>query len=458
MHNARNQQTSSSTQGADLARALSYAVYDLTGALLGLAALPLLPLLCLTRYRHGLGERLGWLPAAVRGLHRPVWVHAASVGEVLAAAPLVQRLRAEMPGCPIVVSTTSVTGRETARARLGADAAMLLPADIRCITNRVMRLIQPRCVILVETELWPALLRAARRCDVPAILVSGRISERSARRYAWVPGVTRAMLSQVSRLAMQTEADAARIIALGAPAARVLVVGSLKLAREAPMQSLTAAAHGPAALALGDERPVFIAASTHPGEEDMVLDACSALWEQCPEMLLVIAPRRPERFDEVAQLLARAGVAAERRSQLHGSEPRGSELRGPVAPATRVLLLDTLGELPDLLPMARAVFVGGTIAAVGGHNILEPGLSGKPVAFGPHTANVAAAAEALLENGAATLVHDAQELRAEWLRLLAHPEIAGAMGASARAVIDASAGVAERTLAIVRACMREAAR
>jgi len=430
-----------------LARALSYGAYDLTGTLLGLVALPLLPLLCLTRYRHGLGERLGRLPAAVRRLHRPVWVHAASVGEVLAAAPLVQRLRADMPGCPIVVSTTSVTGRETARARLGADAAILLPADIRCITNRVMRLIQPRCLILVETELWPALLRSARRCDVPAILVSGRISERSARRYAWVPWVTRAMLSQVNRLAMQTEADAARVIALGAPAARVLVVGSLKLAREAPTKPLTAAPHGSAALALGDERAVFIAASTHPGEEDMVLDACSALWEQCPEMLLVIAPRRPERFDEVAQMLARAGVAGERRSQL----------RGPVAPATRVLLLDTLGELPDLLPIARSVFVGGTIAAVGGHNILEPGLSGKPVAFGPHIANVAAAAEALLENSAATLVHDAQELRAEWLRLLAHPEIASAMGASARAVIDASAGVAERTLAIIRSCMVEGA-
>lgn len=429
-----------------MARALSYAAYDLTGTLLGLIALPCLPLLCLTRHRHGIGERLGWLPAAVRSLHRPVWVHAASVGEVLAAAPLIQQLRSQSPGCPILVSTTSLTGRDTARSRRAGDAAILLPVDIGWITDRVMRRIQPRCLILVETELWPALLRSAARHQVPAVLVSGRISERAARRYARVRWLTGAMMPHVSRFAMQSEADAVRIVALGAPASRVEVVGSLKLAREATAERRAAAPHAAAARALVDGRVVVIAASTHPGEEDMALAACGGVWEHCPEVLLLIAPRRPERFDEVAQMLARAGVAWERRSQL----------RGPVARATRVLLLDTLGELPDLLPIARSVFVGGTIATVGGHNILEPGLSGKPVAFGPHIANVAAAAEALLKNGAATLVHDAQELQAEWLRLLMHPEIASAMGASARAVIDASAGVAERTLAIVRACMVEA--
>lgn len=419
---------------------LSYAAYDLVGNLLGLAALPLLPFLLLTRHGRGLGERLGRLPLALRRLRRPVWVHAASVGEVFAAEPLIQQLRQKRPELQIVVSTTSVTGRETACAHLAVDAALLLPADIGWIVDRVLRSVQPTCLIIMETEIWPALIRAAARHGVPIVMVSGRISARAAARYSWIRWLTRPVLSQLSAFAMQTEADAERIVTLGAPPARVQVVGSLKFARAA-----TAAPSRPETLAsetaaLVNGRPLLVAASTHPGEEQMVLDACGPLWAEHPALLLLIAPRRPQRFDEVDQVLSRARLRRERRSQL----------RGPVQSATQVLLLDTVGELPHVLPTACAVFVGGTIASVGGHNVLEPALFGKPVAFGPHTANVDAAARALLDGGAATRVGDAQQLHAEWQRLLAQPQAAVEMGRRGAAVIAARAAVAEQTFEVVR--------
>jgi 3-deoxy-D-manno-octulosonic-acid transferase len=417
---------------------VSYVAYDLAGMVLSLCALPVLPFLLLTRHGRGFGERLGRLPDTLRALPRPLWVHAASVGEVLAAEPLIERLR--QPEVPIIVSTTTITGRDTARARLGVDGVLLLPIDVRWIVDRVMRSLQPRCLVLVETEIWPALIRAATRHGVPSVMVSGRVSARAAQRYGLIRWLTRAVLSQLSACGMQTAADAARIIAMGAPAARVQVLGSLKFARAAASMGEAA----PAAMAaLVDERPLLVAASTHPGEEQLVLDACAELWTQHPRLLLLIAPRRPERFDEVDRLLALRGVRHERRSAQ----------RARVGEATQVLLLDTIGELPNVLAAATAVFVGGTVAPVGGHNVLEPAVCGKPVAFGPHTANVHAAAEALVDSGAAVRVHDAGELAAEWRRLLAQPALAQERGAKGRAVIDAHAAVAERSAELVRRCM-----
>jgi 3-deoxy-D-manno-octulosonic-acid transferase len=415
--------------------------YDLAGNAAALAALPLLPLLLASRHGRGLGERLGWLAPAARALHRPLWVHAASVGEVLAAQPLIQECRRAWPDLPILVSTTSVTGRDTAGLQPGVDAAMLLPVDLGWIVGGVMRRLQPRCVVVVETEIWPALIRAAARQHVPLLIVSGRISERAAARYARIRWLMRPVLSQVSGFAMQTDADAARIVRLGAPAERVRVVGSLKFARAAMRPAERASTLEPPALPNG--RPLLIAASTHTGEEQMVLEACAGLWAEHPDVLLLVAPRRPERFDEVDHLLGRAGVRRERRSRMSG----------PVGAATRVLLLDSIGELPDFLPAARAVFVGGTIAPVGGHNVLEPAVFGKPAAFGPHTANVETAVEALLKGGAATRVADAAALHAEWKRVLRHPAAAEEMGARGRAVVAAHAAVAQRTFDLVRQCM-----
>jgi 3-deoxy-D-manno-octulosonic-acid transferase len=417
---------------------LSYTLYDLVGSLLGLLLLPVVPALLLTRYRRGLSQRLGRLPPPAVALRHPVWIHAASVGEVLAAEPLVRELRRHDPGLPILVSTTTVTGRETARTQLPADAVTLAPLDVCWIVNRVMRRIAPRCLVLVETELWPALLRAASSHGVPSVLVSGCISARSTARYARVGWLARAVLPQIRTFAMQTPADVERIVSLGAPAERVHVVGNLKFAR-----GVVAAGGAPApGAALVAGRRLLIAASTHAGEEQLVLDACGALWADHPDVLLLLAPRRPERFDEVAALVDRRGLVCARRSRTPG----------PLALTTQVLLLDTLGELPGFFPAATAVFVGGTTVPVEGHNVLEPAVYGKPVAFGPRVANVRDAAEALLAAGAAVVVPDAAALRREWERVLTDAEAGPRMGAHGRAVVDSRAAVAAHTADLVRRC------
>lgn len=414
------------------------ALYGAAGTVVRGVLLVLSPLLRRLQREHGIEERLGRIPAAVRALNCPVWVHAASVGEVLAASALIEQLRQHWPDRPVLLTTTSLTGRDTARARAGADAVMLLPLDVGAIVARVMRTVQPSILVLVETELWPALIRAAAGHGVPCVMVSGRVSAAAAARYAWVRPVLRSVLAQVRAFAMQTEADAERIRALGAPPERVQVLGNLKFARARSNHPVASGL----AVRLTADRLLLVAASTHPGEEAMVLQACGPLWEAYPGLLLLVAPRRPERFDEVSALLKQSGNRTERRSNL----------QDPVASATRVLLLDTVGELPDFLSLARAVFVGGTMLPVGGHNVLEPAVFGKPVAFGPYTQNVAAAAAALLEAGGGTRVHNSGELRTLWSELLQRPEVAARMGGRARQVVAANAAVAERTFEVVRRC------
>ncbi len=422
---------------------MGYLAYDLATHLGALLALPFLPLLWLTRHGDGLGERLGRVNAQARRLDRPIWIHAASVGEVLSVQPLVVALRRRYPRRPILVSTTSLTGRATARAKLQPDATMLLPADLSWIVSGALRQLRPWCLLIVETELWPGLLRAAARQGVPVMMVSGRVADRSAVHYARVRCLTHSMLAHVGLFAMQSAADAERIIGLGARPDRVHVTGSLKYAREA-----RSAEGRPAPL--GEwlrGRPLLVAASTQPTEEEFVVDACVPLWKTHPELLLVIAPRRPERFDEVAQSLQARGLRFQRRSQL----------QGPVAVETQVLVIDTIGELVDVFPLAGAVFVGGTVAPMGGHNVLEPAIFAKPVAFGPHTQNVAAAADALIAAAAAVRVRTSEELAAAWRDVLEQPTRAAATGARGRAVVAAEADVAERTIELAESFLNRSA-
>ncbi|MBI1817179.1 MAG: 3-deoxy-D-manno-octulosonic acid transferase [Deltaproteobacteria bacterium] len=425
---------------------MSRLAYDALGAVVTVVATPVLPVVALTRHGSGLGERLGVLPESVRALagRGAIWIHAASVGEVHAAAPLIEALHARQRGRPILVTTTSRTGREQARGLAGVAAAMLLPVDIRWIVARVVRFVAPSVLVIVETEIWPALLHAAADAGVPVVMVSGCISDRSVARFGFMGTVVgplmRDALARVTEFGMQTAADADRMMALGAPPDRVRVTGSLKYARLAPAQ-LPDVPHPLPGLA---GRPLLIAASTQPGEEQVVIEACAGLWSAYPDCVLLLAPRRPERFDEVDRLLQQAGVRRQRRSDL------GSAVR----PDTQAVLLDSVGELAGLLPTARAVFVGGTLAPLGGHNVLEPAAAGVPVCFGPCTENVAEAATALLVGGGATLVHDANELRALWRRLLADEGEARAIGARALAVVRARAAVIEDTVALVERALR----
>jgi 3-deoxy-D-manno-octulosonic-acid transferase len=401
---------------------LAEALYDVAAALF---TLPILALFLGRDAGSGLSERLGRLPASVRSLApAPLWIHAASVGEVWAAAPLVEQVRRRRAEIQLLISTTTVSGRAVAE-KLQPDAVTLLPIDGWRVVDRVLAAVRPRALVLVETEIWPGLLRAAQRTGTPVVVVSGRLSERSWRRARWVGPLYRAALKRVAAFGMQSEEDARRIVALGAPAERVQVAGSLKAGGlgavpESAVEGL-------------DGRPVLVAASTQPGEEEFVLEAARDLWDVSPELLLVVAPRRPERFDTVAGLVERSGLRYQRRSAM----------RDAVRPETQILLLDTLGELTGALPKCRAAFVGGTVAALGGHNVLEPALFGVPVAFGPHTENVATAARALLESTAGVRVQRPEDLCEVWTHWLRSPAEAAAAGARARAVASSlSAAVA----------------
>ncbi|MEO8604322.1 MAG: glycosyltransferase N-terminal domain-containing protein [bacterium] len=411
---------------------LAYWGYDAVGGLAALLALPAWPWLKQHGFGDGIEERLG--RAATPALAQPpFWLHCASVGETLSAAPLVGRLRERCPQRPLVVSTTTRSGRDVARDQLHADLATLLPVDALRTVDRVFRRVRPRALLVVETELWPGLLRAAARVGAATAIVSGRVSARSAERYRWAGPLFRAALGGVQAFGMQTEADAERIVGLGAPAARVRVTGSLKAARLLMPDT-------PPPLAGLEARRVLLAASTQPGEEEFVLQAFAALGRVYRDALLILAPRRPERFEAVAELLAAAGLRWARRSALADAVPD----------ETQVLLLDSLGEVTQFLPAAWVAFVGGTVApGIGGHNVLEPAVASRPVAFGPHTDNVAAAAAALCAAGAAEVVRTPGELAEYWDGLLARREAADAAGARGRSVALARAESLERTWELV---------
>lgn len=411
----------------------AYAAYDAAGAVAAALAIPLAPLWLWYGYGNGLTQRLGLSQAQLaRSLRaRPVWVHAASVGEVRAARLLIAELRRRKPQFPVVVSTTTLTGRAVAETDIAPDVATLLPIDPLRTIDRVLRAVHPRCLVIVETEIWPGLFRAADRLAIPILVVSGRISPRSVARYQRVAPLLRAALGCVASFEMQTTGDAERMIALGAPRERVHVTGSLKASALPETNLATPPLAGLAT------RPLLMAASTQPGEEQFVLDACAPLWGGHPLALLLLAPRRPQRFAEAEASVQRAGLSYERRTAMDGT----------VRPTTQVILLDTVGELVRFLPFATAVFVGGTVAPLGGHNVWEPATFGKVVAFGPNTENVAEAASALQAAGGGVMVAVPAALTALWARCLDEPAVAQEMGARAQAAAAAGQGALERTWA-----------
>ena len=381
-------------------------------------------------------ERFGWIahtpPATPVG-----WIHAVSVGESIAAAPLLEALQRVYPGLPLVVSTVTETGARLVRTRFkGLATHRYFPLDFPPVTRRVIQSINPAFFIGMETELWPNTLRALAARGVPTMIANGRLSDRSVRRYRMVRGPMRRVLSDVTVFGMQSDEDARRMIALGAPAERVVVTGNLK---HEPLPD-PAGAVDPwhRLLGLGPQQSVWIAGSTHRGEEEAVLDAhCRALLDR-PKLTLVLAPRHPERVSEVIGLLKSRGLAAVRRSELPARPTPGA-----------VIVLDTVGELAQLYAIADVVFVGGSLTPLGGHNMLEPALRGKPVLFGPHTHNFREAAAVLLDSGGGRVVHDATELGSELKRLLADPALRAGVGAAGRDAVASRTGAMRATLDLV---------
>ncbi len=402
-----------------------------------LLAAPLIPLRLLWRgrrergYWQHWGERLALGPAPVAGA---LWIHAVSVGEMRAAQPLVAALRAAHPDTPLLLTCMTPTGRATGESLYGDFAHIVyLPYDYAWLARRFLRRARPRVGILMETELWPNLIRAAACASVPLMLANARLSERSARGYTRLPALTRASLAHIRCVAAQSDADAARLTALGAHA--VTVVGNLKFDITPPPEQLALGADwrtrwGP--------RPVLLAASTREGEEALLLRAFAAV---APAgLLLVLVPRHPQRFDAVAALIESAGVPYQRRSEFNGSD---------LSPQTRVLLGDSLGELFAYYAACDVAFVGGSLMPLGGQNLIEAASVGRPVLVGPHTFNFEQATRLAVEAGAALRVHDADACLANALALLNDAPARECMAAAGLAFAARHRGAAQRLAALV---------
>jgi 3-deoxy-D-manno-octulosonic-acid transferase len=386
-------------------------------------------------YRSRWAERLGcFTPPARPG---GVWVHAVSVGETQAAQPLVKRLLAEPRAQPVTVTSTTPTGSARVRELFGDQVFhVYFPFDVPWAVDGFLDRVRPRLLIMVETEIWPNLLAACAARGIPTLLANGRLSARSARGYARLDGFARETFGAIGAVAAQSQEDAARFVGLGVPAARVEVTGSMKF-DIAIRGSVTEQAEV-LRRDWGSDRPVWVAASTHEGEEEVVLEAHRQVLAKLPEALLVLVPRHPERFDRAAQLVRRAGLPMVRRTE-----------RVAVGAGTAVFLGDTMGELPVFLGAADAAFVGGSLVDIGGHNVLEPAAFGVPVVFGPHMHNFAAISQLLLAADAARQVRDAPGLAEVVARWFGDASERTRIGENGRRVVEANRGALDRTWQMV---------
>jgi 3-deoxy-D-manno-octulosonic-acid transferase len=395
------------------------------------------------KYIGSLRQRLGFLPITFNlDGEESVWIHAVSVGETLTARALAADLKTLYPRLRLFLSTTTIAGQQVARQNQHVDGVFYFPFDWTFIVRRTLDLVKPRVFIMMETEIWPNLLRICRKRRVKTIVINGRISSRSYPRYRLVRPFFRRVLADVDRFCMQSDESARRLIDLGADPARITVTGSLKFdSLELP----TASSHGKPRervlrfFRIAPHRQVVIAGSTMRGEEAAVLRAFTRVKAVSPGAILILAPRHPERFGEAERLAREAGFVTVRRSELPiDAEPRAD-----------VVVLDSLGELAQIYQVATAVFVGGSLADHGGHNILEPAIFGKPIIVGPHMQNFKEIAETFVANGAAVQVQSDRDLENALLALLTDPVRRARLGAAARALVQANRGAKEKTLAVI---------
>jgi len=438
-------------------------VYFLYSFLMSVAAVMMTPYWMVQGLRHkkyfaSLTERLGYMLQELNRLPKDkpgaIWIHAVSVGEVLAGVSLARRLKEQYPERQLIISTTTTTGQAVARERMPfADAVIYFPFDwtfsVRCVLDAA----KPAIVVILETEIWPNFLRETKRRGIPVIFVSGRISDKSFARYRKFLGVfgfylrpfMRSVLKQPAAFLMQTEKDAQRIRELGAPPQLVKVSGNLKYDQELPAAT-------PLAGWLEEELrqrgrwPVIVAGSVVATEEPLALIAFGVVQGDFPKALLVLAPRKPERFAAAAEFIEESHRKYVRRSELGvpgpGISPNGTG-KG-IGEEASVLLLDSIGELASLYPLADGVFVGGSLVESGGHNILEPAAFGKVPVFGPSMENFAAIAARFLQEGAAIQVESPEDAGVEWIHLLKSKEKMQKMGEAARELVASSRGTLER--------------
>jgi 3-deoxy-D-manno-octulosonic-acid transferase len=402
-------------------------------------------------YWEGLWERFGLggpLPSP------SIWLHAVSLGEMSAAAPLAQALHSRYPQLPLVVTAATPAGRARARDLFG-DAADIrfLPYDTPGSVRRFLERIQPRVAIIMETELWPNLFHECARRGVPVFLVSARLSAKSASRYRRLGGLFSGVFTPNVSVAAQSAEDAERFRSIGAAANQTRVIGNVKFDLRLDDSTLAAgkilrAAYGGSS-GSGDSRSVWVAGSTHAGEEEQVLEAHALLRVLRPEALLLLAPRHKDRFAGVAELLNRRGIKFARRSAMTRGGTVAGSLAGTLPIDAAVLLVDTMGELATQYASADVAFVGGSLVPIGGHNLLEPAALGLPVLTGPSHFNGKEIALLLLNRGAAIKVTGAKDLAAELQRLLDQPAERRRIGSIGKDIVESNRGSVQRLLALI---------
>jgi 3-deoxy-D-manno-octulosonic-acid transferase len=430
-------------------------VYQLYSFLLVIWGLLLLPFFVYRSWRHnkridGLAQRFGTLPSSLRSDGRPaIWFHACSVGETLSLEPLVEEMHRRFPEFRFLFSTITATGQAIARQRFekyGTGNTFYFPVDFGSTAGKVLDWIRPAMLVIVDTEIWPNVLRQSRIRKIPVVLANGRISGTSSRHYRLARPLLKHVFQNYAILMMQSEEDAARIIAIGAPRDKVVVAGNIKFDRDSIQKK------GPEETRRGLETdfglgalgaPLIVAGSTHPGEEEVLLGVLQSIREtnEFKETRLLLAPRHPERFEEVAALAARSGFRVKRRTGGSGQKPDAE-----------VFLLDTLGELSASYRFATIAFVGGTLVKHGGHSILEPALHAKPIVIGPSMHNFRSIAEEFRSRGALKQIAAGPEnpmmqkkqLREIFLELLRSPQERERSGRMAFSILESNRGATRR--------------
>jgi 3-deoxy-D-manno-octulosonic-acid transferase len=437
---------------------------------MGLAAIVLTPYWLIQGVRHGkylsnLSERLGLSFPALEKLpaERPkaIWLHAVSVGEVLSGVTLAKRLKAEFPERPLVISTTTITGQALAKERMPfADAVSYFPLDWAFCARSALRAVKPALVVVLETEIWPNFLREASRQSVPVVFVSGRISDRSFARFqSWLSVVgfylrpfLKDTVGRVSAFWMQSEKDADRVKLLGAPPDKVKVGGNLKYDLELP-ENTPLAEWLEVELKRSGRGPVIVAGSVVAAEEPLALIAFGVTQGEHRKALLVLAPRKPERFEAAAAFITESQRKYVKRSNLQVAMPSGQTGSGSetqIPDDVQVLLLDTIGELASLYRLADGVFVGGSLVESGGHNILEPAAFAKVPVFGESMENFAEIAEKFVTAEAALQVGSPEDAGVSWIELLRNPERNQKMGETGRRLVEESRGATDRAVNAIR--------
>ena len=389
-------------------------------------------------YRKRWSERFGFVPEIPAG-RQVIWVHSVSVGETMAAVPMIKQLQARYPEALLAVTTMTPTGSERVRSVFGDSVYhVYAPYDLPDALGRFLTRIHPSLLVIMETELWPNLIRQCRNRDIPVVVANARLSEKSANGYRKFAGLTSPMLKDISCIAAQHKNDGARFLALGLTGTQLDVTGNIKfdvnLEEEVKAQAKLLKSQWKGE----EQRPIFLAASTHRGEDQIILDGFEQIRLHCPELLLILVPRHPERFDEVAELCLQRGLSVCRRSS-------------GVAPSSRdqVLLGDTMGELLLFFGACDIAFVGGSLVPVGGHNLIEPAIWAVPVLSGPHLFNFSEASRLLREAQGMAICEDAEAIAEQTVALLQDGQAAERMGDAAKSVTDNNRGALDKLFSII---------